>query len=405
MVTGLFSLLIVFTIGSVLCYRWRNFQKIFLISFFVRVIFIFYNSYVGNLFDSTADARTYENDAWLLSQNGFLNVLLSYSGPSSHFVTWPVALLYSVLGRSLIMAESLSLLFGILSVFLGWFIARKLWGEKIAMKVGWIAALYPPLVLYSCLVMRETYVYFFLLLGILGTYNWSKYEGKKNFFIAILGFYMAMHFHGGLFIGLIAFLIIVGLRIFKKVFISLKNGKLNLKSFFIIFLLTISTSYFIFGKLNVPKIGTIDDILDFSRVTYMTSHTTRGDASYPEWLEIQNPIQMVYKGPIRSIYFLISPFPWDIRKTVHLIGLVDGLMYSFILFLMVINRKKIIEDPGLRNIFFVLACLIFVFAIGVGNFGTGIRHRAKFFIVFLLLIAPLIPKFIFYRKNNIQNIK
>ena len=85
MVTGLFSLLIVFTIGSVLSYRWQNFQKIFLISFFVRVIFIFYNIYVGNLFDSTADARTYENDAWLLSQDGFLNVLLSYSGPSAHF--------------------------------------------------------------------------------------------------------------------------------------------------------------------------------------------------------------------------------------------------------------------------------------------------------------------------------
>ncbi len=402
MITGLFSLLIVFTIGLILSFRWRSFLNIFLLAFFVRVIFIFYNSYVGDLFDSTADARTYENHAWVWAQDGFINILLSYDGPSAHFVTWPVALIYSIFGRSLIMAESLSLLFGILAIFLGWYIARNLWGEKIAMKVGWLAALYPPLVLYSCLVMRETYIYFFLLLAFLGTYNWSNYGGKKHFFTAILGFYAAMHFHGGMFVGLIAFLALVGFRTFKKSFHSLRRGKINLKSSFIIILLVISSSYFFSGKVHVPKLGTIDDILDFSRITYMTSHTTRGDASYPEWLQVKNTTELIYKGPLRSIYFLISPLPWDIRKTIHILGFIDGLIYTFILLSIYINRKKIIEDPGLRNISIILICFIFVFAIGVGNFGTGIRHRAKFFIAFLLLIAPLIPKFFFYRKKNIE---
>ena len=400
MITGLFSLLIVFTIGLILGFRWRMFLHIFLIAFFVRVIFIFYNSYVGDLFDSTADARTYENYAWVWAQDGFLNILLSYDGPSAHFITWPVALLYSIFGRSLIMAESLSLLFGILAVFLGWYISRKIWGEKIAMKVGWLAALYPPLVLYSCLVMRETYIYFFMLLAFFGTYNWSKHGGKKHFFIAILSFYVATHFHGGMFVGLIVFLGFVAFRTFKNSFYSFKRGKIHLNSFFIIILLMLSASYFFSSKVHVPKLGTIDDILDFSRVTYMTSHTTRGDASYPEWLEVKSVTELIYKGPLRSIYFLISPLPWDIKKTIHVLGFFDGLMYTFILFLIFINRKKIMKDPGLRNISIILIFFIFVFAIGVGNFGTGIRHRAKFFIAFLLLVAPLIPNFFFYRKNN-----
>ena len=40
-----------------------------------------------------------------------------------------------------------------------------------------------------------------------------------------------------------------------------------------------------------------------------------------------------------------------------------------------------------------------VFGIGVGNFGSGIRHRSKFVVLFILLAAPLLKKF-FYQKEN-----
>ena len=43
---------------------------------------------------------------------------------------------------------------------------------------------------------------------------------------------------------------------------------------------------------------------------------------------------------------------------------------------------------------------IIVFAIGVGNFGTGIRHRSKFAMILILLAAPLIKNFIFKKKKD-----
>tara|TARA_Y200000002_G_scaffold339231_1_gene309093 strand:+ start:76 stop:237 length:162 start_codon:yes stop_codon:yes gene_type:complete len=47
----------------------------------------------------------------------------------------------------------------------------------------------------------------------------------------------------------------------------------------------------------------------------------------------------------------------------------------------------------------ILLAYIFVFGLGVGNFGTGIRHRSKFVIIFILLAAPLIKKLTVFKKT------
>ena len=55
------------------------------------------------------------------------------------------------------------------------------------------------------------------------------------------------------------------------------------------------------------------------------------------------------------------------------------------------------ERSKLKIILIILLCFIAVFAIGVGNFGTGIRHRSKFVIIFILLAGPMLKKI---NKNN-----
>ena len=114
---------------------------------------------------------------------------------------------------------------------------------------------------------------------------------------------------------------------------------------------------------------------------------------------------MIYKGPIRSLYFVFSPFPWDVKKPAHLIGVFDSLLYIYLTFLIFQNRKIIWKDPALRAILIILLSYIVVFGVGVGNFGTGIRHRSKFVIMFILLAAPLINRLIFIKKTkkNISN--
>ena len=89
-----------------------------MIAFLARAILIFYSNYAGDLFDGTADAKKYEDHAWEMSQYGFFN-LLEYPGAGGYFISWPIALLYSIFGRNLIIAQSLSLFCGLATVFLG----------------------------------------------------------------------------------------------------------------------------------------------------------------------------------------------------------------------------------------------------------------------------------------------
>ena len=63
-----------------------------------------------------------------------------------------------------------------------------------------------------------------------------------------------------------------------------------------------------------------------SRLTKIMKSSSRGDAAYPEWIQINKIEEFIYKGPIRVLYF-IFPFPWDIRKISHFIGAMDSFLY------------------------------------------------------------------------------
>ena len=107
------------------------------------------------------DSLNFERRAWDWSQEGFLKVFNHYKGPDTYFLSFLIAIPYSLFGRSILMAHSFSIFFGIASVFLGWLAAKKLWDDRTAIKIGWMIAIFPSLVSYSVLTMREFTLLFF----------------------------------------------------------------------------------------------------------------------------------------------------------------------------------------------------------------------------------------------------
>ena len=67
--------------------------------------------------DTTIDAVAFETFAWRIAENGFVNLLDYYPGFRYDFFQWLIAIPYSLFGRSVLMAKSMSLLFGIGSIF------------------------------------------------------------------------------------------------------------------------------------------------------------------------------------------------------------------------------------------------------------------------------------------------
>ncbi len=382
----------------IIALRWPGISKIIFTALIVRVIFLLVGEFITPLPDSTADALTYEHVASKMAQEGFYNILSNFKGPDPRFISWLIAIPYSLLDRSMLMAKSMSLVFGLGSVFLGWLVAKKIWNNDIANKVGWFIALFPSLVLYSVITMREAYIVFFLLLALLGVVSWVKTDNLKSVILALFGFIGASFFHGGMFVGGIVFLGAVGFSSLKRLFKSLINLRINPKIIIFLSLFFISAGFYFSNKINVPYLGSFENSTNIENLLYKTNVATRGVASWPEWTVISSPIEFIYKTPIRAFYVIFAPFPWDIVKVKHLIGLFDAFLYMYLTFLIFKNREVIWKDPLLRIMLIILLSYIIVFAIGVGNFGTGIRHRSKFVVIFIILAAPLLKKFSILKK-------
>ena len=119
-----------------LALRWPMVGRVLMVALAVRVAVILFGYFVAPLPYSSADARSFERAAWEWAQGGFVEALGHFTGPHSDFISWILAVLYSVSDRSLLMAQSVSVLFGMGTVFMGWLLARKLWGDRVAAKAG-----------------------------------------------------------------------------------------------------------------------------------------------------------------------------------------------------------------------------------------------------------------------------
>jgi 4-amino-4-deoxy-L-arabinose transferase-like glycosyltransferase len=397
---GLVSILLIVFLTFTIAKIYPAVGPILITALVIRIFII----YLGNIFtlpDSTKDAVYFENVAYEWSQDGFLIVLFDhYPGQNSKFICWIIAIFYSLFGRSILLAQSLSLFFGMSSIFFCWLLAKKLWGNSKAIKVGWLIAFFPSLILYSVLIMREVYVAFFLLIAIFGVVNWSITDNFRWIILALFGFIAATFFHGAMIVGGIVFVIIVGLIYLKNFFVAFKKFRLNYKYFWIFGLfLIVSISYFS-NQIGFAKVGNFEDSFNMSRLSNIMNSSSRGAAAYPDWLQANSINELIYKTPIRAAYFLFSPFPWDVKKLNHLIGLFDAFLYILLFYFIFRNYKVFWKDPVFKIILLILASYFFVFGVGVGNFGTGLRHRSKFVLVLILLAAPFIPKFVFSTKKT-----
>ena len=397
---GFASVLVVMLLTYFITLRFPAISKILLVALAVRVSLMLVGHYLIELPESQGDSEDFETGAWMMAQGGSSYVWNYLDLPDPHAYIWMIAILYSLIDRSILMLQSISIFFGMGCIFLGWLTAKKLWNDRVANKVAWMIALFPSLVLYSVLVMREVYIVFFLLMALYGVVTWAKNYNFKSILIAMIGFLGGSIFHGSILIGAITFMGIIGISSFLKFCKSLINLRINLRVIAFILLFLMSSILYLSNTIEVSYLGRFEEAANIENLLYLTELNTRGTASWPKWLIISAPYEMFYKVPIRSIYFVYAPFPWDVSKAKHLIPLFDAFLYIYLTYLILLNRKVIWRDPALRFILIILISYVLVFSIGVGNFGTGLRHRSKFVVMFILLAAPYLKTFIFFKKKN-----
>lgn len=339
------------------------------------------NQYVVPLPDSQADALTFQQVAREWAQQPHIP---PFPSDVSYTISWVISILYRLVGVDVLLAHALSVLLGTLTVVLGSLLTLQLWGSRhLAQRAGWVLALFPTLLLYSALTMREAYIWFFLSLTLLGVALSARSGSLTRVLLVLTGVVGATLYHGAMIVAGLTFAIMLMFSRILRTIQLLLRARLELRALLILSIALFVLVFTIALRLPLPKIGPLLEVVSAETLTAASMYAFRGGAAYPEWLLPATPAEVVTKLPARVVYFLFSPFLWDVRSAHQAVGLLDSILYIYLAWLCWRGRHRIWKNAAARWIAGITAALIVTFALGVGNFGTGIRHRAK-------VVVPLV---------------
>ena len=403
----LFSLLL-------LLYYIRKDQKLFIIIFIaalIRILFAHFNFYILNINEGLLDAIRFEALGWILLEDTFIynkeaiscECILDYRGnnyvvpkslqvyellninlSSSYFISYMISFVYFIVGRSPLIIIHLSILSGILSVLFLHFILKNILKNNYSYIPILFFSLFPMHILYSSLILRESFAILFFLISIFLFFKWYNNKNIVFLLFSILLIFLSILFHE-VFIGVIIiyFFVLIYILIQNIIF----NHNLYLKLIFLIVLIFLLFFIFFnfFINANMGKLPVLADIFSIEFLYKVNVGRFSGSAQFPGFFMTENPINFIMLIPLRIIYFIFSPFFWDVQSIKHLVGVLDSIFYMIFSFYLIKNFKNYITYPEMKILLIILIPMIIFMSILTANFGTGIRHRLKILPIFLIL--------------------
>jgi len=385
--------------------KFPNLKKIIWVASIIRIIIVLIHEYGLKLPDGTKDAISFEANVWKFSQLPFIDFLYSFNSVSKAYTfTWFLSFFYRIFGRSALLLESVHIIISLFNILLVYKLSWLLSGSASKSKQSTlIFAFFPTIILYSVIILREVYIVFFMLLIAVFLVKWLK-SNRIIFALVSLLLFLPLYFlHGGLMVGAVmAFIILIYYSI-KGIYNSFKNNQILIPQIAILFftITIIGIFYDKLSGLNIPYFGKSSQILTLSRIFFQAEVTNTGGSVYPVWLipdSLSSFFLLIFP---RLIYFLFSPFIWDIRAINHLIGLVDGIMITFLFYWIIKGMVLKKLNKFVSILLIILIPLLITYSWGVGNFGTALRHRSKFIPVFIAISTIYVPKITLTKKSEV----
>jgi 4-amino-4-deoxy-L-arabinose transferase-like glycosyltransferase len=370
-VLGWSSLLVAASIIGLVAWRHPAARAPLLVGFVARTAVVLIQSYVMQLPGSDADAIRFEFFGWAWSQGSLSEVMQRFTS-GAYLYSWIIAVLYWIGGRSAFMAEMLNVLFGTLIIVNVFKLATLLRDERAGRSAAWVAALFPTMVLFSGLTMREVAVTYPLTLGVLYIARWRHTHRPIWVLAAMIAFGVAVAFHIAV-IGVIAMAL---LGVGTAWLLSLMRGHVvaALRA-----LAGLAVAAAVGAVIITNGWGGYDYIkrVSIEEVRFQQQVAAVDRAAYLQGFQTMSPVDLLWQAPIRAVYLLFTPFPWWVRTPVDLLGLLDAVLFAWLLWKTLSGIRWIWRDDATRTVLMLFLASVFVFAIVVSNYGTAIRHRGK----------------------------
>lgn len=309
---------------------------------------------------------------------------------------WYGALIMRWVGYHELILPALNLVAGSVGLVFCCLIVQEMWGDKAARISSWILALYPFAAFNSAIGLREELVITSFVIGLFYLLRWATNQSFFGIFIAVLFFGFATSIHPGFVGAFVGIALFMGVKSFRSVTVLIRGKGVSFKEF-------ANTAGSIMGLASLLVVITIGGGLALGKgitvggedgtealvdsVESRFQRDAKGGSAYPAFLATGDPFSQPWLIPARMIYFHFSPFPWDIRSPRHILGLVSSFLYLFLFYKIYRGWPELKKRPENELMLFMLLGLTFVFAIGVTNIGTAIRHKTKFLALILIMAA------------------
>jgi hypothetical protein len=382
---------------------------VFLFAYVVRtVVYVLHRSIMPSLY--TERLVAFEPTGWEWASKGVDYVAASFTfGPD--FYTWTISVVYLIIPRSSMLIAAINVFLSSALVYVVYKIADHYAGHRAGMWAAFVMAVFPVTLLQTVILSREIFITFFLAAGCLHLIKFSASSGAyRRLAYAVLCLGAASVPHTGVILSVLLALALVfthaTIRTLRNLYLVgpetsfSKRGLLTVLSVGTLSLAVTAGFQMVADPLSGAKVSALlsaDDPLNPVVEVYQAGN--RGRAGYPAWLSPSSLLLTVLIIPVRTLYFLFSPFVWMVSSMRHIAGLINGLLmiplcyYSVSFFRDRMNRNASV----LLFIALLLATFVLAFSVGVKNFGQAFRHRAK---IIPLLVAFGTVAFEFHRRGG-----
>lgn len=355
------------------------------VGYLARAALALVQRYVAALPFSYGEAEAFERLGWAWGRSG-LSEALGHLTTGPDLYAWMIAVVYGVTGRSELLIQALNVLFGTLVVWNVHRVARELWGRRSALLAAWVVALFPTLVLFSAVTLREVAIVYPFTLGLVHLVRWTADRRTGDFLMVLAGFGVATLLNSGFMVALFvvgAWEAAAGLRgAWRLEPRSLRRAARAWP------LLAVAAVGIVAGGWGLAKVGGQLSGLAPERLMALAEHRARGAAVYPGWLATYDAWwELVLLLPARLAYFFLAPFPWMIERPLDALAAGRIVLTLPLFWLVWRSRRRILASRSGRYVAIITAAVAVAFAAVVSNYGAATRHATKLVPALAVLIS------------------
>ena len=364
--------------------------KFLIFIFFCLRVFLlyldYYGKHIGTVLHSGGDSERFYEWGLYISEDLSRMKEISYTKYTDF-----LGILYWIIGDQRFFSQFINVILGMWSIFVFYKIL-DLFKLKDSKKLFFLAlyGFFPQNIIFSSILLREALIQFFFVYSMLFFTKWLMSNNRINMFKTIFFVLLSSLFHPGM----IASLLVYG---FMFLFLDVKKYSFNYsfkrKTLLVLFCgFTFALIAYNISILNGKFSFLISDTnLSLLEKYESNSGIEEGGATYLRNYKINSIVDFIILVPLRLIYFVFSPMPYDVRGVGDLAAIIlDSSFYYFLVYI-IIRSRKIIKDNIFRifpKIFFILFLTVSIgFALGTENSGTAMRHRSKIFPALIIVVV------------------